>query len=251
MTDTTDTAVITKKWIVNTFAGADSGKADGDSIYARFYYPAFITIDAQDNLFVSDVLNYNIRKITPGAHVTTYAGRDISTPDPVWGNFYGLSIDKQGALFVVDGYSIRKITSPTDISVLAGNGSLAIQDGTGTGASFSGIYYLTIDKDDNLYVADTDMNGGYPYIRKITPGGVVTTIQVQDNTGVPDYGGPQVYWNCAIAIDKNGTIYRAANENRVIKKITPDGNMTVFAGSGNTGFADGRAQPHHLELLRV
>ncbi|MEB3205176.1 MAG: hypothetical protein VKP57_10805 [Candidatus Sericytochromatia bacterium] len=66
---------ITPAGAVTRFAGNGSaGFADGQGSAARFNRPSGMTIDAQDNLYVSDYWNHRIRKITPAGLVTTFAG---------------------------------------------------------------------------------------------------------------------------------------------------------------------------------
>ncbi|MEZ4787509.1 MAG: hypothetical protein R2790_06440 [Flavobacterium haoranii] len=61
--------------MVSNFVGTNTaGYVDGNGTNARFYYPAAMAIDAQDNLYVADYGNHCIRKVTPAGDVTTYAG---------------------------------------------------------------------------------------------------------------------------------------------------------------------------------
>jgi len=50
--------------MVSTIAGSDLGYADGDGLHAKFNQLNGITADAQGNIYVSDGINYRIRKIT-------------------------------------------------------------------------------------------------------------------------------------------------------------------------------------------
>lgn len=109
---------VTATGVVTTFAGNNtSGSADGTGAYARFSYPIGITIDGNGNLYVADYDNNKIRKITPGAVVTTIAGSGTdATVDGVGveASFdypFGIDIDATGKLYVSDKESstIRKI----------------------------------------------------------------------------------------------------------------------------------------------
>jgi hypothetical protein len=233
------TPVVTKKWIVSTFAGSgNQGKADGDSINASFFAPSYITIDPLGNLLVSDLQNQNIRKITSSRKVTTYAGRDMSSPDPLFGNIYGLVLDKQGALYDVEYALVRKITSPSVSSVFAGSLTEYFKDSVGINAGFHVINQIAIDKYDNLYLTDYDMSL-HPQIRKVTPDGTVSTLNLHDNTNFTDLALPDFYYLFAIAADSIGNLYKTSNGSNLIKKITPNGNVIQFAGMGNIGFTDG------------
>jgi DNA-binding beta-propeller fold protein YncE len=84
-------------------------------------------------------------------------------------------VDRRGTLYVADAgnRTIRKITASGQVSTLAGshfgNGSA---DGRGPAAQFDMMYGVVLDRDDNLYVADSGNNA----IRKVSPEGVVTTV---------------------------------------------------------------------------
>ncbi len=90
--------------------------------------------------------------------------------------------DSQGNIFVTDSLNngIRKITPAGQVSLFAG-GIQGNLDGTGTAAEFSNPTGISIDAQDNLYVADTNNNS----LRMITPSGVVRTL-AGGNSGSSD-----------------------------------------------------------------
>jgi len=87
-------------------------------------------------------------------------------------------------------------TVPYAITTLAGNPLYFNDylDGTGTGAHFSNPYGVAVDGSGNVYVADTGNNA----IRKITPGGMVTTLAGSSgNVGCIDGTGKDAEWDWA------------------------------------------------------
>jgi sugar lactone lactonase YvrE len=236
-----DTTAAPEKWIVSTFAGSgEAGKLDGDSTDAQFYIPEDIAFDSHGNLFVADLFNFNIRKITPQKKVTTYAGRDVHDSVGLeYGNIYGLRIDGNDHMYVIDYSFIRKVESPFKSSMFAGTLGVNFKDGPDTSARFNLIAKFAIDVHNNIYVPDYNMQYKFR-IRKVTPAAVVSTLNITDNTGFPSDASPSGGYLSAITVDNKGNIYVTANGNNLIKKITPDGEATVFAGAGNIGFKYGK-----------
>ena len=226
---------------VSTLAGSTFGYADGTGTAAKFKAPSRIATDEEGNLYISD--DNRIRKITPLGVVTTFAGS--GTPGSANGlgtaaSFYyiqGLAFDKAGNLYVADGGNnkIRKITPGGLVSTLAGSGTSGYLDGLGTAAQFGSLYGLAIDKNDNIYV------GASNCVRKITPAGQVTTVAGLGGTfGLVDDNGTNARFNFIIdvAIDKMGYLYIADLNNHAIRKMSPSGQVTTFAG-GISGSANG------------
>jgi sugar lactone lactonase YvrE len=108
----------------------------------------------------------------------------------------------------------------------------------GTAASFYHPHGLAIDKNGNLYVADW----GNHKVRKITQAGLVSTLAGSGIEGTANGTGSSASFSYpwGIAVDGNGNVYVGSYPNQ-IRKITPDGVVTTFAGSGSQGAADGPA----------
>ena len=231
--------------VVSTFAGnGTSGYADGTGKSARFNNPQGIAIDASGNLYVADSYNSCIRKITPAGEVTTFASRaSIYTDDTentVKFNIpYDIAIDASGNLYVTDyeNNHIYKVNPAGEVTALAGRMfSTGYADGTGNEAEFSRPRGITIDASGNLYVADFGNNR----IRKITPAGEVTTLAgstygyTNGMGSAAEFNGPS-----GITIDASGNLYVTDEINNCIRKVTPEGLVTTFAGSIHGVWNDG------------
>jgi sugar lactone lactonase YvrE len=237
---------ITPTGVVSTFAGSgSSGFSDGTGTAARFYGPTGVAVDGSGNVFVADSNNYAIRKISPAGVVSTLAG---DGPD---GFFHGaetlpsaklpdgVAVDGSGNVFVADSgnSTIRKISSAGMVSTLAGSGSLGFSNGTGTAASFARPSGVAVDSSGNVFVADTYNHA----IRKITPAGVVSTFAGGVSYGFTNGTGTVASFSMptGVAVDSSGNVFVADTGNNVIRKITPAGVVSTFAGSGTGGFTNG------------
>jgi len=239
--------LITPDGMVKTLAGSGvSGSTDGLGALAQFSLPIGLTVDKNGNVFVADSYNNRIRKITKDGNVVTIAGNGNSGSNNGTGlnatfNFpTGIVIDTMGNLFVADSYNykIRKIDTAGVVSTFAGNywGSV---DGIGEAASFDAPGSIAIDRSGNLYVTDWEGNK----VRKITPGGVVSTLAGSGATGSADGQGTNASFNypTGIAVDSKGNLWIADNGNNKIRMITPTGLVSTAAGTGRFGLIDGES----------
>ncbi len=169
--------------------------------------------------------------------VTTFAGNgiagyaDASGLNAQFNNPGGVTTDANGDVFVSDSYNsyIREITPGAAVSTVAGNGTIGYFDGAAAAAEFYSPQGSAFDSQGNLYVADYGNN----VIRKITPGGVVSTYAGSGIAGYVDgsvilharFNGPS-----GIAIDASGNMYIADRNNNAIRKITPAGLVSTLAG---------------------
>jgi gliding motility-associated-like protein len=120
------------------------------------------------------------------------------------------------------------------VTTLAGSGIDGSADGIGTAASFRAGFGVAVDGQGNVYVADSDNDR----IRKITPVGVVSTYALAGVLGpandISRFGFP-----CGVAVDALGNVYVTDPGSRTVKKISPQEVVTILAGSGANGAADG------------
>ena len=152
---------------------------------------------------------------------------------------YGVAIGPRGAIYVADGGEanrIRVVQSDGAVSTLAG-GKEGFVDGLGTAAAFNTPSAIALDHLGNLYVADT----GNHAIRRIAPGGAVTTLAGNGSPGYADGIGRAAQFNgpVGIAVDDAGIVYVADTYNDRIRRIAQDGTVTTLAGTGKPNLFDG------------
>jgi sugar lactone lactonase YvrE len=118
-----------------------------------------------------------------------------------------------------------------NVSTLAGSGASGSTNATGTSASFNKPQGVVVDANGNVYVSEYSGNK----IRKITPEGVVTTFAGSSSAGTSNGTGTAARFSRpnGLAIDASRNIYVADEWNHRIRKITPVGVVTTFAGSSS------------------
>jgi len=232
--------------LTSTLAGSGStGNADGTGTAASFNYPCGISLDAAGNLYVGDRFNHKVRKVTPAGVVTTFAGSGVvggtdgTGAAASFNHPWGTVVDGAGNVYVTElyGQRIRKITPAGVVTTFAGSGVAGSADGTGTAATFNYPSGIVMDASGNLFVADEINNK----IRKITSAGVVTTFAGSGVAGAADGTGTAatLSFPVGLAIDASGNLYVGEEGNDNIRKITPTGVVTTFAGTGSEGAVDG------------
>ncbi|OLY94695.1 hypothetical protein BUE76_06455 [Cnuella takakiae] len=212
---------------VSTFAGAATqGYADGTGTAARFNNPRGVAVDAQGNVYVADMTNNCIRKITPAGVVSTFAGAktagyaDGTGTAARFTNPRDLTVDGQGNIYVVDSDNngIRKITPAGVVTTIAGGSGAGFSDGAGATAKFNEPKGIVAAADGTLYIADTENNR----IRRVSTTGVVTTLAGDGTAGYAEGATTTARFNAprGIALDASGKVlYIVDQDNNRIRKI--------------------------------
>lgn len=229
--------------MVTTLAGnLVQGNKDGKGPGAKFSSPSGITIDRSGNLYVTDQVNNNIRKITPDGSVTTIAGGVAGYVDSTGINAsfnkpMGICVDTLGNLFVADygNNRIRKITPDGHVSTFAGSGLAVSHDAAGVSAGFDGPSGLFLDSAQNLYVVENNK------VREIRPDGFVATRAGSGQTGDEDGQALSASFNMltGIYVNYGGVVYLTDSDNQKIREICSGDIVSTLAGTGSTGTANG------------
>lgn len=231
---------ITPEGVVTTIAGnGSSGNTDGQGTTAQFNNPIGITIDGNGNLYVADAGNNSIRKITSSGLVSTLAGGPGGFADGTgtaakFNYPFGITLDASNNLLVSDlgNNRIRKVTLSGVVTTFAGNGASNFIDGPLSTATIYNPASIVVDPlSGNIYVGEDS------FVRKITPQGVVSIFagntSAQGNFGLSNGPGlaARFYYIFDLAIDKKGNVFVADCDNHLIRKITPEGMVSTYAGN--------------------
>lgn len=236
---------------VVTLAGSgEVGVVDGPGVTAQFAYPVGIAVDAAGFAYVVD--EDGIRRVSATGEVTTLAGTgepgfaDGPAATARFQGPQGIAVDRGGTLYIADtgNHRIRVLTPQGMVTTLAGTGIPGYADGPGGQAQFNEPHDVAVGTDGTVYVLDT-----FNYrIRRISPDGIVSTLAGGGEVG-PDQGdyvdGPAAVarftYATGIAVDAAGTVYVADSYNARIRAVSPTGEVSTVAGSGEDGDADGPA----------
>ena len=242
---------VSRDGTISLFAGTGEPGRTGDggpATRATLDGPAGLAADAQGNVYIADQVNSVIRKVTPAGFITNFAGTgrfefNGDNKPPSAAALFGpaaVAVDATGAVYVSDTYNhrIRKIPAGGNIVTIAGSGQKGFSgdNGPASGASLNGPAGLAVDSALNVYFVDA----GNQRVRKITPSGVIATIAGTGTPGFSGDGGPatsaMLKNPASVAVDASGNLYIADQRNHRIRRVTPDGIISTFAGSRFAGF---------------
>jgi sugar lactone lactonase YvrE len=234
--------------IITTIAGTGVADFSGDgglATAATFSSPQALALDASGNLYIADIGNSRIRKIT-GATISTVAGtgEQIFSGDGGLATAAGLDspeglvVDSSNNLYIADTHNqrVRLVTAATGIiTTFAGNGieDFSGDGGAATAASVARPSGLALDSSGKLYIADTDNNR----IRIVT-GGIISTLA---GTGAQGFGGDTGLASNAILDSPNSiavfgnSIAFTDSDNSRVRAVAANGTIATVAGLGATG----------------
>jgi len=240
--------------IITTFAGngvAQLSGDGGDSTSASLNLPLGLTLDASGNVFIADRFNNRIRMVTPQGVIKTFAGGGTLMQDGVTaldadlGGPLSVLADGAGNLYYIDSFNlrVRRISNGGIITTVAGGGTSQVETGPATAVALKGPESLALDNSGNLYIGDVDR------VRRVTPGGTISTFAGTGSAGFSGDNGPATAAAISdprgLLIDKSGAVYIADTENNRVRRIAPNGNITTIAGTrlgGSSGDGGPAAQ---------
>ena len=151
-------------------------------------------------------------------------------------NANSLAIDAAGNVYASIGNAIETITGGVS-SIVAGNAAASgYQDGAGAAARFSGPSGIATDHQGNVYVADSGNNA----VRRVTPGGIVSTLAGGLGSGAEDGKGQAAQFNnpTSVAVDFSGNVFVVDSGNDSLREIAPDGSTSTVLSASAFHFDD-------------
>jgi sugar lactone lactonase YvrE len=219
----------------------------GPATAARLWSPYGVAVDSGRNVYIADMLNHVVRRVSNGI-ITTVAGTGVlgSAGDggpATRAQLYqpnGVCTDSIGNLYIADTGNnlIRKVDVTGVITTVAGNGAAAYggDNGPATAASLRNPAAVIAAADGTLYIADTWNHR----IRRVDQTGIITTYAGNGVGAFSGDGGPatlaRIWAPAALSLDLLNNLYIADTNNyrvRVVDGVTH--NIYTAAGTGGTG----------------
>jgi sugar lactone lactonase YvrE len=230
--------------IVSTIAGGyvgDGEKATEASLNFSSYI-AHMAFDPAGNLYIADINDCRVRKVSPAGIISTFAGTGICTYSGDGGPATSATLsvpqavaaDGSGNVYIADtGNSvIRKVDSSgtitTFLTTLTASNGFAVYARTNA---------LAVSASGDLYASD-----GLYAIWKITPSASTTVVagELYENgyngDGIPATEGLLFLPN-GVAVDGAGNVYISDWLNSRIRKVDTAGIISTVAGTGQAGFS--------------
>src|SRR3954471_5486906 len=210
----------------------------GPAVNAFIGQAGNITVDAAGNLYIWDATDSRVRKVNAAgiiSSVTATVGqlKEIARTG-------GLGTDSAGNLYIGDtqAFVVRKVDTSGVMTTIAGNGTPGISGTNGNGSQATSVPVCSPsgvvgDRAGNVYFGSSICGT----VRKVDTSGVLTTF-AGGGTGAkgPTGSFQQPPW--ALAIDNSGNLYACDDGvGTRVYKMTPDGAITVIAGTGTAGFS--------------
>ncbi len=235
---------------ISTVAGTGVCGFSGDgglAVYAQLNSPATLAADIYGNLYIADLGNQVVRKVSPFGTITTIAGTGApgfngdnqAATNARLNAPAGVAVDPSGRyVYIGDNgnHRVRRVDLATQtISTVAGTGEPGYSGdgGLATQARLANPSALAIDAIGNLYIATP----GTYNIRRVDPSGIISTFAGTGSYAYCGDGGParQACFKSimGLAIGRNGDVYIADMISFRVRRVDYNGTITTVAGDGH------------------
>lgn len=248
------------RYRMETVAGGGSAGEGGPAVAAELGALEGIAADRFGNLFIAETATHRVRKIDAQGNITTLAGTgeagfsgDGGTASAARLNHpYGLAADAAGNLYIADygNQRVRLVTREGAILTVAGTGVRAsgVDGGRASATALLGPRNVAVDQAGNLFVSEFDGHR----VRRIAPGGAITTVAGTGVAGFSGDGGPgahaQLSGPAGLAVSTDGALLIADSQNHRIRAVAPGkGRISTFLNTAD-GIDPGYTPPPPVAL---
>ena len=226
--------------------GARGAPTPGPATGSALSDPASVAVDSSGNLYIADLANNVIEKVTPAGQLSIVAGTGSAgapTPGPALRSDLsypiGIAVDSSGNLFIADSGNnvIEKVTPAGQLSIVAGSGVLGPPTaGPATGSDLHDPNGIAVDISGNLFIADSG-NGD---IEEVTPAGQLSIVAGTGSTGggLPTPGpatSSGLGLPLGLVVDSSGSVFVGDYGGNVVEKLAAALPVptSLFAAPGN------------------
>jgi sugar lactone lactonase YvrE len=218
----------------------------GQATAAMLCWPMDVKLDGAGDTFVADHTGNVVLKIDPAGILSLVAGtgqmgmagdNGPATSAQLNGPS-DLALDTAGNLYISDygNSAVRRVDHATGVITTfagtLGSGGLSVDPGPATSAKLFGPTQLAFDGAGNLLIADS----GNGRIRKVTPGGTISTFAGGAPCCATNYGGgaalsAYLYAPTAVAVDSAGNVF--IGQTAPMARVDPNGKIWTYAANWN------------------
>lgn len=252
---------ITTEGLIFTIAGGGTRDADGLPATEVFLRPFAVHVDLDGSLYIAETDPSGLRRSNPSrirkvardgiittvvANLSGYAGDGGPSSAARLFQPGAIAVDGQGNLYIADSgnHRVRRVSPSGVITTIAGTGvpGFSGDGGPALSAQISPVLDIAVDRANNVYLLDDTSR-----VRKITAGGVITTIAgcadgCTSMPGADEIPATQAVLSGArrLALDNNGILYIAQSDR--IRRVCVNGIISTwrvfdFQGYNSSGFA--------------
>lgn len=193
-----------------------------------------MALDGNGNLFFTDSSKFRISRLSPDGVLSTVAGNGeccynhltdaVPATSVQLQSPRNVAVDSSGNLFIVEEGVVRRVSPDGIATVLK--------------ARLNVLYFVSgvaTDATGNLIMASGNS------VFKLLPDGTITLVAGNGSRGDSGDGGPatsaQFIFPTSVAVDRGGNLFIADRGASRIRRVSPDGNITTYAGDGIDGFS--------------
>ena len=267
--------MVDKNGVITTFAGSGTAGFGGDggqAAQAQLNAPTGVCTDTAGNVYINDISNFRVRKVSPGGVITTVAGNGqgssvvgtnfgtLGDGGPAISASFSIVIrcatDRGGNLYVVDqgAHCVRKIDTGGTISTFAGrcvttaaSNGYSGDGGPATAAMLNNPTSLTFDGQGNLYITDQFNHR----IRRVDSSGTIQTVAGNGSQTFSGDGGPAtaagIPYPGSAVLDPAGNLFIVDSVDNRVREVA-GGTINTIAGTGAAAYSGDNGPPVQATL---